>query len=272
MKLDFVKMHGCGNDYIYFNCFSQTIENPEKLAIKLSDRHKSIGGDGIILVCPPDNEGSDCKMRIFNADGSEAMMCGNGIRCVAKFYYDNITQKNPVIVDTKSGAKKIDLEFDEDEVIGATVDMGAPILEPALIPSGGEQIIIDNFTARCVSMGNPHAVVFTDTPVEEIDLPTIGRKFENDPFFPERVNTEFVNIIGEHILKMRVWERGSGETQACGTGACAVAVAACLDGYCKKNSEITVKLLGGDLEIEWTNDTVFMTGEAVEAFRGTIKV
>ena len=272
MKLDFVKMHGCGNDYIYFNCFSQTIENPEKLAIKLSDRNKSIGGDGIILVCPPDNEGSDCKMRIFNADGSEAMMCGNGIRCVAKFYYDNIEKKFPITVDTKSGTKEVAPWFDGDEVLGAQVDMGAPILEPALIPSGGDQITIDGFTAQCVSMGNPHAVVFTDIPVEEIDLPTIGRKFEHDPFFPERVNTEFVNVIDEYTLKMRVWERGSGETQACGTGACAVAVAACLSGFCEKSTYITVKLLGGDLTIEWTDDTVLMTGEAVEAFRGTIKV
>ena len=272
MTLDFIKMHGCGNDYIYFDCFKQTIPNPEELAVKLSDRHKSIGGDGIILVCPPENEGSDCKMRIFNADGSEATMCGNGIRCVAKFFYDNIEKKNPIIVDTKSGAKRIDLEFDGNKVIEAQVDMGAPILEPTLIPSGGEQITIDGFTAQCVSMGNPHAVVFTDIPVEEIDLPTIGRKFENDPFFPERVNTEFVNVIDKHTLKMRVWERGSDETQACGTGACAVAVAACLDGFCKKNATINVALLGGNLFISWTDDTVFMYGEAVEAFRGTVEI
>ena len=265
-------MHGCGNDYIYFDCFKQTIENPEELAVKLSDRHKSIGGDGIILVCPPDNEGSDCKMRIFNADGSEAMMCGNGIRCVAKFYCDNIEKKNLVVVDTLSGQKEVLIVANTSEAALVRVDMGAPILEPKLIPAYGESHTIDGYEATCISMGNPHAVVFTDIPVEEIDLPTIGKKFENNPFFPERVNTEFVNIIDDHTLKMRVWERGSGETQACGTGACAVAVAACLKGTCKRDTNITVELLGGKLFIVWTDDTVFMTGVAVEAFRGTVEI
>ena len=273
MKLDFTKMHGCGNDYIFFNCFEQEIKELQKLAITLSDRHKSVGGDGIILVCP--SEFSHCKMRIFNADGSEAKMCGNGIRCVGKYYYENIKKINPVRVETLSDTKiKVELRLNGGIVTGATVDMGAPVLDPELVPSGGERLTIGDYTALCVSMGNPHAVVFTVTPVEEIDLPAIGSKFEHHPFFPEGVNTEFVNFIDSKTLKMRVWERGSGETQACGTGACAVAVVACVNGVCERNTDITVKLLGGDLVINWnkTLNTVFMTGDAVEAFRGTVEV
>ena len=280
-KLKFTKMHGIGNDYIYFNAIDQQIDNPEELSIKLSDRRFGVGGDGIILVCPSDI--ADAKMRIFNEDGSEAKMCGNGIRCVAKFVYDYgivPAEKTTVAIDTLSGIKTIDLTVENGRAIAAKVDMGAPILKPADIPMNFDgEIVVDQmlevdgktWKVTAVSMGNPHCVTFVDD-VDSLDLEKIGPSFENHPAFPDRVNTEFVRVIDEHTLQMRVWERGSGETWACGTGACATVVAACLNGYCKKGEDITVHLRGGDLVIRYTDKTVMMTGPAATVFEGEIEI
>ena len=280
-KLKFTKMHGIGNDYIYFNAIDQQIDDPEELSIKLSDRRFGIGGDGIILVCPSDI--ADAKMRIFNEDGSEAKMCGNGIRCVAKFVYDYgivPAEKTTVAIDTLSGIKTIDLTVENGRAIAAKVDMGAPILKPADIPMDYDgEIVVDQmlevdgktWKVTAVSMGNPHCVTFVDD-VDSLDLEKIGPSFENHPAFPDRVNTEFVRVIDEHTLQMRVWERGSGETWACGTGACATVVAACLNGYCKKGEDITVHLRGGDLVIRYTDKTVMMTGPAATVFEGEIEI
>ncbi len=280
-KLKFTKMHGIGNDYIYFNAIDQQIDNPEELSIKLSDRRFGVGGDGIILVCPSDI--ADAKMRIFNEDGSEAKMCGNGIRCVAKFVYDYgivPAEKTTVAIDTLSGIKTIDLTVENGRAIAAKVDMGAPILKPADIPMDYDgEIVVDQmlevdgktWKVTAVSMGNPHCVTFVDD-VDSLDLEKIGPSFENHPAFPDRVNTEFVRVIDEHTLQMRVWERGSGETWACGTGACATVVAACLNGYCKKGEDITVHLRGGDLVIRYTDKTVMMTGPAATVFEGEIEI
>lgn len=279
--LKFTKMHGCGNDYVYFDCFNQTIEDPEALSIRLSDRHKGVGGDGIILVCPSDK--ADGKMRIFNADGSEAMMCGNGIRCVAKFLYDTgLARKKHLEIDTLSGVKHCDIIEKDGEAAAVTVDMGRAELVPEKIPvayPGGPINIIGRkidvaggeYTVTCVSMGNPHCVIFGGDPME-LDLEVIGPRFEKDPIFPQGVNTEFIEVINDHTLKMRVWERGSGETMACGTGACASAVAACLNGYCRMGEDITVHLRGGDLVINYTEERVRMTGEAVKVFDGEVEV
>lgn len=279
MKLNFTKMHGCGNDYVYFNCFEQSIEHPEELSIRLSDRHFGIGGDGIILICPSDV--ADAKMRIFNADGSEGKMCGNGIRCVGKYVYDSGIAKKPVItIDTLSGIKVLQMEIEDGVAVGATVDMGPAILTPADIPTkfDGERAVSVPLTANgethhvtCVSMGNPHCVIFTDD-VDSLDLERIGPAFENHEMFPERINTEFIRVIDDHTLQMRVWERGSGETWACGTGACASAVAAVLCGYCPMNEEITLHLRGGDLRIRYTEEAVYMTGSATTVFEGSITV
>ncbi|MBR1535175.1 MAG: diaminopimelate epimerase [Ruminococcus sp.] len=280
-KLKFTKMHGIGNDYIYFNAIDQQIDDPEELSIKLSDRRFGVGGDGIILVCP--SEIADAKMRIFNEDGSEAKMCGNGIRCVAKFVYDYgivPAEKTTVAIDTLSGVKTIDLTVENGKAIAAKVDMGAPILKPADIPMNFDgEIVVDQplevdgtpWKVTAVSMGNPHCVTFVDD-VDSLDLEKIGPAFENHPAFPDRVNTEFVRVIDEHTLQMRVWERGSGETWACGTGACATVVAACLNGYCKKGEDITVHLRGGDLVIRYTDKTVMMTGPAATVFEGEIEI
>ena len=280
-KLKFTKMHGIGNDYIYFNAIDQQIDDPEELSIKLSDRRFGVGGDGIILVCP--SEIADAKMRIFNEDGSEAKMCGNGIRCVAKFVYDYgivPAEKITVAIDTLSGVKTIDLTVENGKAIAAKVDMGAPILKPADIPMNFDgEIVVDQplevdgtpWKVTAVSMGNPHCVTFVDD-VDSLDLEKIGPAFENHPAFPDRVNTEFVRVIDEHTLQMRVWERGSGETWACGTGACATVVAACLNGYCKKGEDITVHLRGGDLVIRYTDKTVMMTGPAATVFEGEIEI
>lgn len=279
MKLDFVKMHGCGNDYIYFDCFKQSIDNPEGLSVRLSDRHFGIGGDGVVLICPSDV--ADAKMRMFNTDGSEGKMCGNAIRCVAKYLYDNgIVPKNQITIETLSGIKTIDVNVRNGKVISATVDMGKAILNPTEIPVklGGQEVIdrpveIDGkeYNITCVSMGNPHCIVFMDD-LKNLEIEKVGSAFENNPIFPERVNTEFIKVIDNQTLAMRVWERGSGETWACGTGACAAAVAAVENGYCKKNTDIRIKLRGGDLIIKYTNDTVYMTGEACLVFEGTIEV
>lgn len=281
MKLSFTKMHGCGNDYIYFNAFTQSIDNPEALSIRLSQRRKSIGGDGIILVCPSDR--ADAKMRIFNQDGSEAKMCGNGVRCVAKFVVDQGLvpgDRETVAIDTLSGVKQIRLLRENGQVAGATVDMAQAILTPKEIPVllEGERVIGrpveiggKTWDVTCVSMGNPHCVVFVKD-VDSLNLEELGPCFEKNPIFPEQVNTEFIRVLDPHTLQMRVWERGSGETWACGTGACAAAVAAVENGYCPKNEDITVHLVGGDLVIRYTEETVYMTGEAVTAFEGEVEV
>lgn len=278
IKIPFVKMHGCGNDYVYIDARGGFPADPSKLAIALSDRHKSIGGDGVIFVC--DSDTADSRMRMFNLDGSEGKMCGNGIRCVAKFTYDyGIAVKDVLDIQTESGIKTIRVTVKDGKVTDATVDMGAAILRPADIPAGfagdtaiGVPLTVDGkeYAVTCVSMGNPHCVVFCDDPLS-LDLPKIGPSFEHHAAFPEQVNTEFIKVIDDHTLQMRVWERGSGETMACGTGACAAAVAAVENGYCQKDTDITVHLLGGDLVIRYTDETVFMTGEAVTAFEGTVE-
>lgn len=276
-KLKFTKMHGCGNDYIYFNCFEQNIENPEALSIKLSDRHFSIGGDGVVLICPSDK--ADARMRMFNADGSEGKMCGNATRCIGKYVYEHGIAKKPIVtLETLSGIKTLHLTVENDIVTAVCVDMGAPILAPAEIPVKLEgdravnvlhQLAGEQRRFTCVSMGNPHCVIFTEG-VDGLELERIGPAYENDSLFPQRVNTEFAEVIDDHTLKMRVWERGSGETLACGTGACATAVAAVLCGHCKQNEDIKMLLRGGELTIKYTGETVLMTGPAAVAFEGEV--
>lgn len=269
-----------GNDYIYINCFEHTIDDPSTLSQQISDRHFGIGGDGIVLICPSDE--ADAKMRMFNIDGSEGKMCGNAIRCVAKYVYDNnIVAKEVLKIETLSGIKTIELFMENGKMTTAKVDMGKAILEPALIPvQSKEENPLINFPLQVedisyhittVSMGNPHCVVFVEDPML-VDLPLIGPKFEHHSFFPESVNTEFIVVKDRNTLHMRVWERGSGETLACGTGACAAVVATVLNGYCDRDSNITVKLLGGDLVIRYTDEGVFMTGPAVSVFDGEILV
>ena len=276
--LHFTKMHGCGNDYIYFNCFEERVENPEELSIRLSDRHFGVGGDGIVLICP--SKTADARMRMFNADGSEGKMCGNATRCIGKYLYERGgVRKDVITLETLSGIKTLRLTVEDGVVSSVQVDMGAPVLEPALIPVKlpGERAV--NATAllagatrtfSCVSMGNPHCVLFT-TGVAGLDLERIGPSYENDPLFPERVNTEFVEVLDSHTLRMRVWERGSGETLACGTGACASAVAAVLAGHCPLNEDIVLKLRGGDLVIRYTGETVLMSGGATFVFDGAVQ-
>ena len=276
MELKFTKMQGCGNDYVYISTFDQTVEDLSSVAKKLSDRHFGIGGDGVIFVCPSDV--ADGKMRMFNEDGSEGRMCGNGVRCVAKFLYDHgLARKETLTVETLSGIKTITLTMESGEVVGATVDMGKTETNPSQIPVllEGEEIINRPITVgdreyriTCVSMGNPHCVIFTDD-VRSIPLEKIGPLFECNPLFPESVNTEFIRVIDRTHLEMRVWERGSGETLACGTGACASVVAAVKNGYCDKNTPITVTLLGGDLRIVYEDETVLMEGPARTVFEGT---
>lgn len=278
-RLKFTKMHGAGNDYIYINCFEETVKNPEKLAIKVSDRHFGIGSDGLILISPSDK--ADFKMNIYNADGSEGMMCGNGIRCVSKYVYDNgMTDKDEISVETRSGIKLIKMNVENGKVVSARVNMGEPILEAEKIPTrfDGKNVIRQKLTidekeyeVTCVSMGNPHCIVYVDD-VKDIDLEKIGPKFENNEMFPERINTEFVHVVSDTELDMRVWERGSGETLACGTGSCAVTVASVLCGYCKRNTEIKINLLGGTLTDIWTDGgDVYMTGPAATVCTGEIE-
>ncbi|HAM69847.1 MAG TPA: diaminopimelate epimerase [Ruminococcus sp.] len=278
MKLNFTKMHGCGNDYIYFNCFEQEIADPAALAVRLSDRHFGVGGDGVILICP--SETADAKMRMFNADGSEGKMCGNGVRCVGKYVYDSgIAAKPEVAIETLSGIKILRMKVEDGIAVGATVNMGAAVLNPAEIPArfdGDTAVSVPltvggrDYSVTCVSMGNPHCVVFVDADVNTLDLPKIGPSFERHEAFPEQVNTEFIRVIDDHTLQMRVWERGSGETLACGTGACAAAVAAVLNGFCPKGEDITIHLLGGDLTIRYTDEAVFLTGPAATVFEGSV--
>ena len=273
-------MHGIGNDYIYFDCLEKPLPDPSGTALKYSDRHFGIGGDGVVLICP--SETADAKMRMFNADGSEGKMCGNAIRCVGKYLYDfGKTKKTELKIETLSGIKTLFLTVSDGKVSLVRVDMGAPALSPEQIPvtlPGPEVVQRETVIAggrypiTCVSMGNPHCVVFTEDDVDDLDLARIGPRFEHHPLFPERVNTEFVNVLPDGSLKMRVWERGSGETWACGTGSCATGVAACLNGFANKNEDIVVHLRGGDLTIRYTDETVFMTGAATTVFKGEIEI
>ena len=278
--MKFTKMHGCGNNYIYVNCFTEKIEEPSVIAKKVSDRHFGIGSDGLILICP--SETADFKMRMFNADGSEGKMCGNGIRCVAKYVYDNgMTDKEVITVETLSGIKTLQLAVSEGRVQAVTVDMGSPVLTPSQIPvkCEGDRMINQpvsvggkEYYITCVSMGNPHAVVFTEEEVTALNLEKIGPLFENHEIFPDRVNTEFIHVIDEKTIDMRVWERGSGETLACGTGACASVVACVLNH--KTEDEVLVHLLGGDLEVRYDREknTVLLTGPAEFICTGEIAI
>lgn len=276
--MEFTKMQGLGNDYVYVNCFKEKIENPSEMAVKVSDRHFGIGSDGLILIKP--SEVADFEMEMYNADGSRGEMCGNGIRCVAKYVYDyGLTDKTSISVETLGGIKYLDLTVEHGKVTLVKVDMGTPILKPELIPivAKGETVIDEpimvggkEYHMTGVSMGNPHDVVFMDD-IKNLEIEKIGSLFENHERFPNRINTEFVNVIDRHTAQMRVWERGSGETLACGTGACAVAVACILNGLTENT--VTVKLLGGDLQIEWDREknTVYMTGPAEVSFDGVWK-
>ncbi len=275
--MKFTKMNGCGNDYVYINGFVEKVENPKELAKKVSDRHFGIGSDGLILIVPSDK--ADFCMRMFNADGSEGEMCGNGIRCVAKYVYDHkMTDKTEISVETKAGIKYLDLTVEDEKVTKVKVDMGEPILEPKKIPVRSEKKRVVNepiavaekaWNMTCVSMGNPHAVVFVED-TGSLEIEKYGPLFENHELFPNRTNTEFVQVLNRNEINMRVWERGSGETLACGTGTCASVVACILNGY--TDEKVLVHLLGGDLEIEYekTTNHVFMTGPAETVFEGEL--
>lgn len=277
--MKFTKMHGIGNDYVYVNCFQETVKDPSAVAKYVSDRHFGIGSDGLILIRP--SEVADCEMDMYNLDGSQGAMCGNGIRCVAKYVYDyGIVNKTSISVATKSGIKYLDLTVENGKVSMVKVNMGSPILTASRIPVSAEteQVInapltVDGTTyyMTAVSMGNPHAIIYMDE-VENLDLEKIGPSFENHSVFPDRVNTEFVKVLDRHTVQMRVWERGSGETLACGTGACAVAVASILNGHVDGDVPVTVRLLGGDLSIFWdrSENLVYMTGPATTVFDGEI--
>ena len=280
--MKFTKMEGIGNDYVYIDCTKNELENPSEVAIKVSDRHFGIGSDGLILICKSDV--ADFKMKMFNSDGSEAEMCGNGIRCVGKFIYDNnLSTKTDLTIETLAGIKKLKLNVENNKVSTVTVDMGEPILEANIIPVDGANIYksadgIDfnkvnlklkdkQFEFTCVSMGNPHAVTFIDD-TDNFDLDIYGKIAEVDEHFPKKVNAEFIQIIDRNNIKMRVWERGSGETLACGTGACASAIACYLNGLTDRN--VNVHLLGGDLMIKWNEEDnhIYMTGPATTVFTG----
>lgn len=279
IDMKFTKMHGTGNDYIYVNGFNEKIENPTEFAIRWSDRHKGIGSDGLVIILP--SEISDFRMQMLNADGSEAEMCGNASRCIGKYVYDyGLTTKTELTLETLAGIKRLKLVTGaNNKVESVTVDMGEPILESALIPTTiekspviNEPVLFNNslkYNITCVSMGNPHAVIFTNN-IEKLNLPEIGQVIEHAPIFPNRTNTEFIEIISKKRIKMRVWERGSGETMACGTGACASAVAAVLNNLTDR--KITVELLGGELMIEWNKEDnhVYLTGTATTVFEGEI--
>lgn len=292
-QINFTKMHGCKNDYLYIDCTKNELINPAKVSVKLSDRHTGIGSDGIILICP--SSVADFRMRIFNADGSEAEMCGNGIRCVGKYVYDfGLTDKDEVRIETgvrteeeestgeipKNRIKILKLKIEEGKVVSATVDMGKPILTPSEIPVISdkdkfinEAVNVDgkDWYLTCISMGNPHAVTFVDD-TRSLNLPEISPKFEFNKIFPNRTNTEFIKVISRNEIEMRVWERGSGETLACGTGACASAYAAMLNGLA--DDEVRVHLLGGDLIIKYDQNTdhIFMTGPCETVFSGSITI
>jgi diaminopimelate epimerase len=275
--MKFTKMHGAGNDYIYVNAMQEQVLNPSEIAIRISDRHSGIGSDGLVLIMASDC--ADFRMRMFNSDGSESEMCGNASRCIGKYVFDNgLTDKTSVTLETKAGIKVLDLTVVDTKVSTVRVDMGEPILEPVNIPMDfpGDYAIQVPVTVRGkeyllngVSMGNPHAVIFMEG-IETLNLPVIGPDFEHNELFPKRTNTEFVEVIDNEHVKMRVWERGAGETLACGTGACAVLVAGVLSGHLHRKAQ--VDLLGGTLQIEWNaeNNHVYMTGDAVTVFEGEI--
>lgn len=282
--MKFTKMHGLGNDYVYVNCFREKIENPPEVARYVSDRHFGIGSDGLIMINP--SKIADFEMEMYNADGSRGEMCGNGIRCVAKYVYDyGLTDKTSISVETLGGIKYLDLTVEDGKVVLVKVDMGKPELQPERIPilmEGNDEIpgqvvdapiLVDGVRYRMtgVSMGNPHTVIYIDD-VQGLDIEKIGPKFENHERFPQRINTEFARVLDRRTVEMRVWERGSGETLACGTGACAVAVASILNGFTE--NQVIVKLLGGDLLIEWDReaDRVYMTGPATVVFDGEIDI
>ena len=287
--MKFTKMHGAGNDYIYVDCTKKDLKNPSETAVKVSDRHFGIGSDGLILIKP--SKKADFFMDMYNADGSQGKMCGNGIRCVGKYVYDNgLTDKKTLKIDTLSGAKTLKLKVGDDgKVAAAVVDTGAPVLAPSQIPvnaaafgaAESENIISKplevngtEYKVTCVSMGNPHTIVYLDreTDIKKFDIEKVGPHFEKHPAFPEQTNTEFIQVTDRKNLNMRVWERGSGETLACGTGACAALVATVLNGMC--DDEAVLHLLGGDLKIRWDreNNTVFMEGPAVTVCTGKIKI
>ncbi len=281
MLKKFTKMHGAGNDYIYFNCLREEFTNIEDVAIRLSDRHKGIGGDGIVLICK--STVADAKMRMFNADGSEGKMCGNAIRCVGKYLYDNnIIQKTDICIETLSGIKELKLFLDrQNRIESVQVNMGCARFHKKEIPVNIKEeriinypITVDGKVYRitCLSVGNPHCVIFTDP--RAVDIAKIGPLFENNAIFPERINTEFAIQLNDNTFAMRVWERGSGETMACGTGACAVVAAAVANGLMDKNQVVTVKLLGGDLTIyiDKRTDAIYMTGETRTVFEGEVEL
>jgi diaminopimelate epimerase len=273
----FTKMHGTGNDYVYVNAVESPIADPPAFARRVSPRRTAVGSDGLILVCP--SSIAACRMEMYNADGSRGEMCGNGIRCVAKYAYEHgISRDNPMVIETDAGLRAVALEIVGGRVAAATVDMGAPILDGPRIPVDRTGRVVDHplsvngtrHLVTCVSMGNPHCVVFTSD-VDALPLAEIGPRFERHPFFPGRVNTEFVEVIAPDEVRARVWERGSGETLACGTGACAVVVAGVLTG--RTGRRATVRLAGGPLEIVWGDDDhVRMRGDAVEVFEGVVEV
>ncbi len=277
-RLRFTKMHGIGNDYVYVDCFAESVADAAALARHVSPRHTGIGSDGVILICPSDV--ADCRMEMYIADGSRGEMCGNGIRCVGMYVFDHgLVRKVTLRVATDAGIKVLRLQTHDGRVQAVTVDMGEPILDGPHIPVAAEGRVIDaplqvdgrTYQVTCVSMGNPHCVTFVAR-VDGLPLTEIGPPFEHHPFFPKRVNTEFVQVVTRNELRMRVWERGSGETAACGTGACAVLVAAVLNDKAERRA--TIHLNGGDLEIEWNaaDNHVLMTGPAEEVFSGEIEV
>lgn len=278
--LKFTKMTGCGNDYVYINCFEEKAENPSELSKRVSDRHFGIGSDGLVLICP--SEVADCRMRMFNPDGSESEMCGNAIRCVGKYVHDRgIINKTTITVETLAGIKILELHLnDKGETETVTVDMGEPILEPEQIPVVADDTPVKNLKLNaldkswdftCVSMGNPHAVTFIDTPVKDFEVTKYGPVLEVDSHFPRKANIEFAEKVDNSHLKMRVWERGTGETWACGTGTCATVVASNIMGVCDRGS-VDVELLGGTLTIDWDKDDghVYMTGPATFVFDGVL--
>lgn len=279
--MEFTKMHGTGNDYIYIDGFKNNIDNIDlsKLSVNLSKRHFSVGSDGLIAIMPSNKY--DFKMRMFNADGSEAQMCGNGVRCIGKYVYDyKLTDKEDISIETLAGEIKLHLNIEDDFVTSVKVNMGKPVFDPAKIPVllDGEIVLErkvlvngEKYKITCVSMGNPHAVVFLND-IDNLDLNKIGPLFENNELFPERINTEFIEVIDRDNIKMRVWERGSGETMACGTGACASVVASYLSG--KTSEKVMVSLKGGNLFVEYNQDeeTVYLTGPAEEVFKGFINI
>jgi len=263
--MNFTKMHGAGNDYIYINTFEETVDDPAALAVQVSHRHFGVGSDGLVLIGPSDV--ADFRMRIFNADGSEAQMCGNASRCVAKYVWDNgMTAKNPIALETNAGIKTLDMHIEDGRVRAVTVDMGAPATGCVDQPLPGTA-----YRYTDVSMGNPHCVIFVDA-VDDLPLWQIGPPIENHPAFPDRTNVEFVRVIDRNTIQMRVWERGSGETLACGTGACASVVACIMNGFCDKDTDITVHLRGGDLTIRWDSarDTILKTGPAQFVCKGEL--